>query len=201
MKELNPISRYAAATLFLVSLCILVRPALAHGRYGGSSYAGEPTLSVTASLVAAGGGAANFSITKALVSMVGEELTRTEVSKLTKQYGKKRVKAWITVFDFAVKDALRIATSAGVKLPPPALSGKDLAATLVTAGVDKDGTFNVELLLDKAVSHKIHEQVMDNIDKRYGKKADADYHRITNQAMYDLAHALGANEVKLNGLH
>jgi hypothetical protein len=56
-------------------------------------------------------------------------------------------------------------------------------------------------MLDKAISHNIHERVMDDIDRKFGLTADADYHRISNQAMYDLAHALGAKSVKLAGFH
>ncbi len=170
-------------------------------RYGGPSYGGKPALAVTASLVQAGGGPENFSIAQALTAMVGKDLVGAEVAKLTKQYGADRVKSWLAVFDFAVKDGLSIATKAGVTLPAPSLSGKQLAATLVMAGLDKHKTFYTEYLLDKAVSNNIHHQVMANIDAKFGEKADEDYHRITNQAMYDLAHALGAKQVKLARLH
>ena len=170
-------------------------------RYGGPVYEGAPALTVTASLVEAGGGADNFSIATALTSMVGQKAVGDEVAKLTNQYGQDKVNSWITVFNYAVGDALKIATNAGVKLPEGNLSGTDLAKTLVTAGLDKDGTFYTEFLLDKAVSHKIHVQVMEDIDKKYGGKADTDYHAITNQAMVDLAHALGDSSVKLSDLH
>jgi len=170
-------------------------------RYGGPVYSGAPALTVTASLVAAGGGPAHFSAAKALTSMVGPKLVKAEVGKLTKQYGAKKVGSWLNVFDYAVDDALAHATKAGVKLPKPNLKGQALAVALVKAGLDKDGTFYVEYMLDKAVSHPIHDAVMDDIDKKYGGKADSDYHAITNQAMYDLAHALGANTVKLSSFH
>jgi len=170
-------------------------------RYGGPAYTGDPALTVTASLVQAGGGPSNFSIGTALTSMVGSDVVTAEVKKLNHQYGGKRVTKWMAVFNYAVSDALTIATKAGVTLPEGNLTGKDLATTLVKAGLDTDGTFYTEYLLDKAVSHKIHDQVMDDIDAKFGGKTDTDYHRITNQAMYDLAHALGANDVKLAGLH
>src|SRR5262249_29952413 len=83
---------------------------MAHSRYGGPSYTGKPALTVTASLVEAGGGPANFSIATALTNMVGADLVKAEVAKLTKQYGADKVKTWLSIFDFAVKDALRIAT-------------------------------------------------------------------------------------------
>lgn len=173
----------------------------AQSRYGGPAYTGKPALNVTASLVAAGGGGKSFSAAKALTAMVGKDLVNKEVAKLTKQYGAERVKNWLAVFDFAVADALKIATNAKVKLPAANLKGKQLAAALVTAGLDKDNTFYVEFMLDKALSHGIHEQVMNDIDAKFGAEVDADYHRITNQAMYDLAQALGVKQVKLAEFH
>ena len=170
-------------------------------RYGGPVYNGAPALDVTASLVKAGGGAEGFSIATALTSMVGDKLVGAEVGKLTKQYGKAKVGSWIEVFNFAVGDALKIATAAGVTLPDGSLSGKELAATLVGAGLDKKGTFYTEYLLDKAVTHKIHVQVMEDIDAKYGAAADTNYHAVTNQAMVDLAHALGKTSVKVARLH
>jgi hypothetical protein len=170
-------------------------------RFGGPVFSGAPALMATAALVEAGGGPENFSIAKALTTIGGQELIQAEVAKLTKQYGEEKVKSWIMVFDYAVKEALNIATEAGVKLPKSKLSGKKLAAALVTAGLDKSGTFWTCTMLDKAVSHKIHEAAMDKIDAKFGTEANTNYHAITNQAMYDLAQALGMKKVKLAGLH
>ena len=177
------------------------KPEVMQARYGGPSYGGAPALEVTASLVKAGGGAEKFDIGTALVSMVGKDLVNAEVAKLTKQYGKEKVGSWMNVFNFAVKDALRIATEKGVKLPMASLEGKELATSLVMAGLDDRKTFYVEFMLDKAVTNGIHHTVMENIDKKFSADADADYHRITNQAMYDLAQALGAKQVKLASFH
>jgi MoxR-like ATPase len=173
------------------------------GRFGGPIYNGPPALAVTASLVAAGGGAENYSTATALTNMVGSSLVKAEVAKLSKQYGSEEVGQWLKTFDFAVKDALRIATAKGISLPAGNLSGKELAATLVKAGTAPDGTFEIEFLLDKAVSHPIHVQVMNDIDKEpgLGPKADLDYHLISNQAFYDLAQALGDKDVKLSPVH
>jgi hypothetical protein len=172
-----------------------------NSRYGGPVYMGSPALAVTASFVKAGGGPGHFSSAKALTSMLGSKLVQAESAKLTKQYGKDAVANWFKVGDYAVADALKIATAAGVKLPKGTLSGKKLAVTMVTAGLDKDGTFYTEFLLDKGLSHKIHMKVMDDIDAKFGEKADASYHRISNQAFVDAAHALGAKTVKLASFH
>jgi hypothetical protein len=171
-------------------------------RFGGPSYKGAPNLAATAALVQAGGGAANFSTATALTSMVGSALVTKEVGKLDKQYSKAEVAQFLKTFDFAVGDSLKIATAAGVKIPAPApLKGKALAAALVKTGTTTDGTFWTGWLLDHAVSNKIHNQVMDDIDKKYGAKADADYHKISNQAFYDLGQALGDTSVKLASFH
>jgi hypothetical protein len=172
-----------------------------HNMFGGPIYRGDPALGVTASLVAAGGGPGEFSILTALDSMVGPDTVHGEAASLTKRYGGTRVKRFIEVFNFAVKDSLKIATDAGVTLPEPTVSGKDLALTLVKAGMDDHGVFYTGFLLDKAVTHKIHDQVMMDIDHKFGMGADKDYHRISNRAHYDLGMALGVDNVKLAPLH
>lgn len=171
--------------------------------FGGETYMGAPALDVTAALVKAGGGAANFDFSKALVSMLGEKTVKAEVAKLTKQYGEKNVTDFINGMTFAVKDGLKLATAAGVKLPAPAadMKGAKLASTLVTAGTTSDGTFWSGMLFDKALSHDLHVKVMQDIDAKYGHGADENTHKILNQAMYDVAQALKIKDVKLASLH
>lgn len=171
--------------------------------YGGPVYDGAPALAATAALVKAGGGAEHFSTQQALVSMLGEKTVHAEVAKLTKQYGEKNVHDWLHAFDFAVADGLKQATAAGVKLPaaPADLHGVKLAETLVDAGTATDGTFWSGLLFDKALSHDIHNKVMADIESKYSAAYDRNLHAITNQAMYDVAHALGKKDVKLATLH
>jgi len=170
-------------------------------RYGGPAYLGKPALEVTSAFVAAGGGPADFSVAKALTSILGEATVTAEIGKLQSQYGKARIEKWIVMFDYAVKDALRIATEAKVQLPKATLKGADLALTMAKAAMDKDGTVYTELLLDKALSHDIHETVMDNMDKKFGPSEDLDFHRITNQALFDIATALKIKGAKLAKLH
>jgi hypothetical protein len=168
----------------------------------GSVFSGTPDLAATISLVKLGGGAATFSIAKALTAMVGPTLVTDEVTKLTKQYGKPAVDNWITVFDYSVQTAAATATNAGVKFPDANLGGKELAARLVMLGVPgNDGAFYHGTLLDHLVTHPIHETTMAAIDAKFSPALDANYHRITDQAMYDLAQALGATTVKLAAFH
>lgn len=171
--------------------------------FGGPVYSGEPALTVTAALVKAGGGAADFKFSTALVSMLGQKTVDAEVAKLEKQYGKVAVTEFIDGMTFDVDDGLKRATEKGIKLPaaPADLNGVKLAKTLVTAGTVEDGTFWSGYLFDKALSHDLHNQVMADVDAKFGHKADENTHKILNQAMYDVAHALGDNNVKLASLH
>ena len=171
--------------------------------FGGPVYTGAPALEVTAALVEAGGGASDFSFSKALVSMLGEKTVNAEVAKLNKQYGEKDVTNFINGMTFAVKDGLKLATEQGIKLPaaPADLKGVKLAQTLVTAGTTSDGSWWAGYLFDKALSHDNHVKVMVNIDAKFGHGADQNTHKILNQAMYDVAQALKVPGVKLSPLH
>ena len=172
-----------------------------NARYSGPVYTGAPMLKVTSSLVAAGGGASNFSTAKAVTAIAGKDLTNKELAKLTKQYGQDKVSDWIKVNDFAVADALKIATAAGVKLPKASIKPNKLGGTLVKMGLAKDDTYYVEFMLDKLLSHDIHDKVMDDIDAKFGEPADANYHKVSNQAYYDLAKAMKMKKVKLPDFH
>ncbi|OEY70471.1 hypothetical protein BI198_13520 [Rheinheimera salexigens] len=170
--------------------------------FGGAIYTGEPALAVTGALVKAGGGADNFSFASALVAMLGEETVNAEVAKLTKQYGEDEVNTFLGGMDAAIGFGLKRAAEAGVIMPEPAeLSGAELAKTLVQAGTTPDGTFWSGYLFDKALSNQLHNQVMIDINSHASYEEDKITHKILNQAMYDVAQALGMKQVKLAKLH
>jgi hypothetical protein len=150
----------------------------------GLIYTGAPDLDAAVSLVTAGGQTpGNFSIVTALTALAGPKVTNAEAAKLIKQYGQP---AW--------------AIKAGVKFPTPTLTGAALAVRITKLGLYK-GTYYEGYMLDHIVTHGIHEAVMADIDKTYSKDADANYHRLADQAHYDLAQALGAKTVKLAVYH
>ena len=172
------------------------------GKAGGDgvTYTGAPDLQGAISLVTAGGTPGHFSIVTALTSLAGAKTANAEVAKLTKQYGSAKVASFVAVQNFAVDDAVKIATAAGVKFPAPTVHGAVLAKRVVVLGL-VGGTYYEGTQLDHLVSNKIHEKVMDDIDQKYGAVSDGNYHRIANQAHYDLAHALGVTTVKLAAYH
>lgn len=173
-----------------------------YNRYGGPAYLGKPALPVTVALIQAGGGAGNFSLVTALNHMLGHKTVKAEVAKLTQQYGAERVHDWINAINFYVHDTLQIVKAKGIALPAPAdLSGTELARALVKAGTAPDGTFWAGRLFDVAVSHPIHIQLMNDADAQYGGMWDANAHKVTNQAFYDVAQALGMTNVKLAPFH
>jgi hypothetical protein len=166
----------------------------------GPSYKGAPDLQAAVSLVVAGGPIGNFSVVKAITAMAGPTVANAEVAKLTKQYGAARVTSFVTIQNFAVNDAVKRATAAGVKFPSPALKGAVLAKRVVGLGLS-NSTYYEGLQLDHLVTSGIHDAVMGDIDVKFGTQADANYHLIANQAHYDLARALGVTSVKLAAYH
>lgn len=156
---------------------------------GPGVYTGKPALQVTLSMVMAGGGPSNFKTVTLLKTLTGDKFN-AEVGKLTKQYGQQKVGNFLNVFQFIVSDTLKIVNQKHIALPktpdPDPHNGPALAQALWGAGQTGTG-FNVEVMLDRAVSHPIHDQVMKDIDAKFGVAQDADYHAILNTAMHDLA--------------
>jgi hypothetical protein len=197
-------SRYLAA---LACAAALASPMLAHADAMSSDlnmsaptrfsapgvYTGAPALPVTLSMVIAGGGPSDFS-TVTLVKALAGDKAGPEVASLQQKFGDAKVANFVKVFAFVVNDSLRIVKAKGIALPsepnPNPKDGKALSAALWGAGQTPNG-FNVEVMLDRAVSHPIHVEVMNDIDAKYGVAADADYHAVLNQAMHDLASVYG----------
>jgi hypothetical protein len=197
-----PVTAAFAAVLALAGTGIVSAKLMANildqpTRFSGSCcvYTGAPALAVTLSMIEAGGGPKHFSTANLLKTLTGR-LFSAEVAKLTRQYGKGQVAQFLKTFNFVVADSLRIVTAKKIALPsrpsPSPHDGAALAGALWAAGQTGQG-FNVEVMLDRAVSHPIHLQVMTDIDARYGIAADAQYHAILTTAMHDLAAAYHLN--------
>ena len=194
-------SRWIAALAGAGTLILAGASALAAGNWlpnvsgtpsrfsGPGVYTGPPALPVTLSMIIAGGGPSNFQ-TLTLVKVLAGSKTDAEVAALKQKFGDQKVTIFLRIFPFVVSDSLKIAKEKGVALPstpnPNPKNGEALAGALWAAGQTGHG-FSVEVMLDRAVSHGIHDQVMTDIDAKYGIAQDADYHAVLNQAMHDLA--------------
>lgn len=201
MKSTSWTSWILLAISVLVSTPVAARShRAAENEFGGPVYAGPPDLVTTGSFISAGGGPAVYSTRTALSAIVGPQLIDPELQTLRKQYGEAAVTSWFRTFDFAIRSAADQAAAAGMTFPlaSPTHTGKALFAALLQDGTDAGGTFWTGTMLDKLVSHSIHVQTMTNIDASLGADADANYHKITNQFMYDVAVQLGLGDtVKL----
>jgi hypothetical protein len=176
----------------------------ADNQYGGPVYEGAPDLVTAGSLISAGGGPTAFSTRVALHTIIGPQLVDPEILTLQKQYGTVAVASWLQTFDFTIRNAAVQATAAGVAFPlsSPTHTGKALFTDIMRDGIDADGTFWTGTMLDKLVTHPIHVQTMRDIDASIGADADANYHKITNQFIYDVAVQLGLGDtVKLASDH
>jgi hypothetical protein len=184
-------SAVAALAAALTSPALARKKPVDHARFSKApAYLGVPALATTLAMVDAGGGVANFDSVK-LVRVLAGERTTAEVSSLQQKFGADNVKSFLEVFDFVVNDAVAKITAAKVALPtapnPSPSDGRALAAALYALGVDPLAkTFDIEYMLDALVTHPIHLAVMDDIDEKYGRSADGNYHAVFTQTMVDL---------------
>jgi hypothetical protein len=199
------VSRWAACALLLIAVLagagVSARPhKSADNEFGGPVYAGPPDLVTAGAFVSAGGGATAFSTRVALHAIIGPQLVDPEIATLQKQYGTVAVASWLQTSDFAIRNAVAQATAAGVDFPlaSPTHTGKALFTEMMHDGMDSGSTFWTGTMLDKLFTHPIHVQTMRDIDASLGADADANYHKITNQFVYDVAVQLGLGDtVKL----
>jgi hypothetical protein len=153
------------------------------------SYTGPAKLQLCLALVEAGGGPKTFS-TLTLLRALAADSAAAESAKLSKQYGSDVVKQFVGVFDFVMNDSMRLMSGTHVTMPqapsPSPKDGKAVSAALYKAGLDTNGRFDVEYMLDNLDSHPLHVIAMDDIDSKFGRKADALYHVVLTQLVLDL---------------
>ncbi len=152
-------------------------------------YDGTPDLTLTAEMVAAGGGAAHFD-SKKLVGVMAGKNAPAALAYLTQHYGGTNVDAFFRTFTYAVNDSLHYATAKGIKLPPATVpSGTVLTQKLYAAGRLPDGMYDPGYMLERLVSHPIHMWVMWDINRQpdLGRKTDETFHIILTDAMQKLA--------------
>ncbi len=197
-----------AGCVLLISMLAAPVSARSHkdgdNRFGGPVYAGAPDLVTAGSLISAGGGAKAFSTRLALIALIGPQLVDPEIAILQKQYGAANVSSWLQTFDFIIRTSAEKAAATGVTFPLSSAThtGKALLTDLLQDGQDPGKTFWTGTMLDKLVTHPIHVATMQDVDATLGADADANYHKITNQFVYDVAVQLGLGDtVKLAADH
>ena len=197
-----------ACSALLISVLAVPAAARSHktadNQYGGPIYAGAPDLITAGALISSGGGAKSFSTRLALVAVIGPQLVDPEIAILQKQYGAANVSSWLQTSDFIIRKSAAKAGEAGVTFPlaSPTHTGKALFTELMQDGRDSGGTFWTGTMLDKLVTHQVHVATMQDVDATLGADADANYHKITNQFVYDVAVQLGLGDtVKLASDH
>jgi hypothetical protein len=182
------------AWIALMTGIALANPAPSHTQM--TRYLGQPDLSLTAAVVAGGGGVKHFDALTLLSVLAGPKHTAAEAARLTQRFGKARVAAFVVTFDRAIDDALVTATKAGVSLPEPPKYLKDgghLTAALLAAGTMSDGRYDVGYMLEHLVSRKIHIAIMHQLDAdpAVGPQRNADFHIMLTALMMDLKSEYG----------
>jgi hypothetical protein len=189
--------RFGALALAIIGCAVLAVPPPVHAqacraRFSDvQCYLGPPQLGLAKAVIVAGGGTpATFHTTTLLVALEGKHAD-AEKAALVQRFGPAAVDAFFAASDFAIQDGAALAAARGVKLPSkPSPSPSDpraLAAALTAAGVyDSKHDFDTEYMIDHLLSHPIHEQVMDDIDAKLGKRADAYYHAVFAVLISDL---------------
>jgi hypothetical protein len=164
--------------------------------YHRTSYRGAPNLNLALSMVEAGGGPQAFDAAK-LVGVLAGPNTDAEVAKLNKQFGPDNVQSFLAVFTYSIDDVLRMITEKKIPLPADAVpdpkDGKALATALFVAGTMPDGKFDIGYMIEHVISHDLHVELMKDINDnpKFGPKANANFHTVLTQAMFDLKAAYG----------
>ena len=154
-------------------------------------YLGPPQLALTRAVIDAGGGSPATFHTTALIATLEGSNAAAEEAGLVHRFGQDAYDQFLAASDFAIQDGAGLAAARHVAIPakavPPAGDHKALAAALAAAGTyDKQGDFDIEYMIDHLLSHPIHEVVMDDIDAKLGKRADAYYHAVFAVPIGDL---------------
>lgn len=164
------------------------------GRFSAApANTGAPALQTTVDMLTAGSDKTGFQATT-LVGHLAGALTSGELASLDKQFGVDDVISFVKTFNFVVNDSIAKVTATKISLPKasaPVPDGKALSGELYALGVTPDKAFDVEYMLDALVTHRVHVEVMNDIDRNpaLGPKADANYHAVLAQAMSDLKNA------------
>jgi hypothetical protein len=179
--------------LYSLLLSMIIDPTSAAMNESHGRYYGTPDLALTSTMIAAGGGPANFSSARLFAYVAGPS-ANSEAASLTKRYGAANVKQFFVTFDSFVHRAVVIVQQKHIDLPAPGQqSGEVLARNLYAAGVMPDGRYDVGYMLEHLLSRQMHVALMQqvNADPAIGPQQNAEFHIILTSAMQDLHRAYG----------
>jgi hypothetical protein len=149
------------------------------------------SLPLTVAFINAGGGAGSFSTVRAFTNLIGSDALQAELRNLRSQYNSDDDQRFVRAMDFTISDAWQRAGQDDVKMPSPSTdSGKALVRDMINAGTAPGGAFRMNAMLDALLTPKVHGQVMNDLNARYGPDASPNLERVGTQFFSDLAQAL-----------
>lgn len=155
-------------------------------------------LALSVSMNLAGGGPDKFTTNKLMGALFGSRKV-AELAKLRKQFGLGALSTFFHVSDFAVPDAMALVQKNDMTLPddpvPPPDNTKALAAALYRAGAS-GGKFSADAMLDNLLSRPVRDQLVADIDKKFGAPSRAQYHAVLTQLGSDLHFATAGGAQK-----
>lgn len=145
---------------------------------------------MTRAMLSAGGWPGDYTTMNLIATLAGSRQNDIVV-KLVRRFGAPAVKTFIQTSDFGVADALRHFAQSGIVLPatpqPDPKDGEALVTALYEAGTLPDsGKFDVECMLDRLLSHRVHALVANEIVERYGVAASASADRVLLELLKQL---------------
>jgi len=154
------------------------------------------SLPVVCSIAEAGGGRDHFRTKEALMKALGNERAKAEIDKLSAQFGEGKVWRFLAASDFIVPEALRLASVNYGSSYEPSTYGRAAMRSYIYAGMDGDGKFSSEAMMDRVLGADIHAGVMKEVEERFGDDAGKNYHMILDQLCQDIASETGVSGMK-----
>ncbi|HXP92840.1 MAG TPA: hypothetical protein VN905_05170 [Candidatus Binatia bacterium] len=171
--------------------------ALSLSAISSAASAGTPNLALSVSMNLAGGGPDKFSTNRLMSGLFGHQKV-AELASLRKKFGLSSMSSFFHVSDFAVPDAMKIVQQKNMTLPddpsPPPENTKALAAALYRTSLNSSGKVQAETLLDNLLSRPVRDQLITDIDAKFGAGARTSYFAVLTQLVSDL-HSVGAGAV------
>lgn len=154
---------------------------------GATSAANGADLGLASSLIATGGGAGSFSTIRAFDRMVGPDTTLSLENRLATAEGQGNANQFVSMFDYAINDAWRLAGVNNVSMPSATENGGvGLAQQLVQAGTVNNGTFSGSIFFQNLFGSTIASEIMADLNQHFGPGSSVQFDRMSGQFFHDL---------------